>query len=235
VNGDRNTDEITNLKAAFESALKLAKMALDEWPEQTELSAKAIQGQFLYVQARSAEKLATDYLHLRSQPDSLGFKVLARHIFENHINAKYGALSPEHAAECLLFELNQEKKKLTDELVADDERFMALALRNNREIEELGNLVGPNLVPRNWKHRAKECGLGKDTHFRYMHLCGYAHAEYSSWRPFESTIPDPSVDRMVATSVLGTSRILHEWTNQCVLEGFSTEMRQVEALIEGLP
>jgi hypothetical protein len=235
VNDDRNKDEIAILEGAFEGVLKLAKMALDEWPEQTVLSPHAKQGEFLYVQALSAAKLAVDYLILRRQPDSLGFKILARHIYENHINASFGACSPEQTGECLLSELNGQKKKLNYKNVMDHEGLRKLAAECDEEIAKLKVLFGDGLTPRKWEYRAEKGGLGPTTYFYYRHLCGYAHAGYSSWRPFEASLPDPSLDRMVVNSVAGTSRILHEWTNQCILEDFLTVMRQVEELIDGLP
>jgi hypothetical protein len=237
VNNERKTDDNTSLEDALESAFNLSNIALTEWPEQTGLSprARAIQGQFLFVQARSAATLARDYWILRTQPDSLGFKVLARHIYENHISARYAALSPENTGRCLLYELEQMKKKLREQVIKSHEGFGALLVECNDQIDELKQVFGDDIQPSDWYARANGCGLGTTTYFYYRHLCEYAHAGYSAWRPLEASITDNSLDRELVNSVAGTAMLQHQWTNQSVRESFLVELQRLKALLENLP
>jgi len=216
---------------------EFSKPIIDAWPEQTDLTAKSVQGQFLYVQAYSAWWINQDYWRLRVSGLTDSCKILARHLFEQFLNLRVAVQNPGNALGCILYELRQQLKKYSERGLENHNGFRDLRLRTEAEIANITTLSEGSLIEWTWRERADKSGYPR-AYLLYRHLCKYAHAGYGSWRPDNRENNDPLTDRTALMSLVDTAFQLHHWMHNPVDAKISRQygelMREIETCEYGL-
>jgi hypothetical protein len=191
---------------------EFSRPILDEWPEQNVLTARSLQGQFLYVQAYSACRINNDYWSLRTSGLTDSCKIVARHLFELFLNSRVGVQSPENALGCIQYELEQRLKKCQEPVLEGHEGFKDLKKQTADDLEVIKNLSGGCVKAWNWWERANHSQF-QPAYLLYRHFCEYTHAGYVPWRPEERKVKDPLTDRAALWSLVDTAFQLHCWSH----------------------
>ena len=208
----RKIQHDSNCMMLVDHCYEFSRPILNEWPEQNVLTARSLQGQFLYVQAYSACRINNDYWSLRTSGLTDSCKIIARHLFELFLNSRVGVQSPDNALGCMLYELEQRLKKCNEPSLKGDADFKDLKNRTEDEVEEINAIAGGKVKAWDWWKRASQSQF-VHAYLLYRHFCEYTHAGYVSWRPEERKVKDPLPDRVALWSLVDTAFQLHCWSH----------------------